>query len=42
MAWELMVRESFSAAHFLKHYQGKCENMHGHTFTVEVHLKGEK
>ena len=42
MAWELLVRESFSAAHYLEHYQGKCENMHGHTFTVEVHLRGEE
>jgi 6-pyruvoyltetrahydropterin/6-carboxytetrahydropterin synthase len=36
MSWDLIVKERFSAAHFLEHYQGKCERMHGHTFEVEV------
>lgn len=36
MSWELIVKQSFSAAHFLNHYQGKCERMHGHTFEVEA------
>ncbi len=38
MSWELIVRQKFSSAHFLKHYQGKCEHMHGHTFELEVRL----
>lgn len=38
MSWELIVRQKFSAAHFLKNYRGKCERMHGHTFEMEVHL----
>jgi 6-pyruvoyltetrahydropterin/6-carboxytetrahydropterin synthase len=36
MSWTLKVRDRFSAAHFLKEYKGKCENIHGHTFHVEV------
>ncbi len=32
MAWELVVKEKFSSAHFLENYEGKCEKMHGHTF----------
>lgn len=39
MSWELRVRDRFSAAHFLKEYQGKCEKVHGHTFQVEVVVK---
>lgn len=27
---------SFDSAHFLKDYNGKCANLHGHTWTVEV------
>jgi 6-pyruvoyltetrahydropterin/6-carboxytetrahydropterin synthase len=36
MSWTLRVRDKFSAAHFLREYQGKCEKVHGHTFQVEV------
>jgi len=36
MSWILKVRDTFSAAHFLKEYKGKCEKVHGHTFQVEV------
>lgn len=39
MSWDLLVRQKFSAAHFLENYQGKCEKMHGHTFELEVHLR---
>jgi 6-pyruvoyltetrahydropterin/6-carboxytetrahydropterin synthase len=39
MSWNLVVRQKFSAAHFLEHYQGKCEKMHGHTFELEVHFR---
>lgn len=39
MSWDLVVRQKFSAAHFLENYTGKCEKMHGHTFELEVHLR---
>lgn len=32
--------QHFSAAHSLREYQGKCENLHGHNYKVEVELKG--
>jgi 6-pyruvoyltetrahydropterin/6-carboxytetrahydropterin synthase len=39
MSWTLKVRDKFQAAHYLKGYRGKCENMHGHTFQVEVEIE---
>lgn len=39
MSWTLQVRDKFQAAHFLKEYKGKCENIHGHTFVVEVQIE---
>lgn len=39
MSWELVVKNKFAAAHFLEHYKGKCEKMHGHTFELEAHFK---
>jgi len=39
MSWTLRVRDTFQAAHFLRGYAGRCENVHGHTFRVEVALK---
>ena len=40
--FELMVEDSFDAAHALRGYEGPCENLHGHTWKVQVFLKGEK
>jgi len=42
MTWLLRVKDKFSAAHFLKGYQGKCEKLHGHTFQVEVAIEALK
>lgn len=39
MSWDLVVRQKFSAAHFLENYHGKCEKMHGHTFEIEVYFR---
>lgn len=30
------VKTSFDAAHILQGYQGKCGNLHGHTYKLEV------
>ncbi len=35
------IELEFDAAHRLLHYGGKCESPHGHTFKVEVFLRGE-
>ena len=40
--FELMVEESFDAAHALRGYEGPCENLHGHTWRAQVFLKGSK
>ncbi len=40
--YELTVETHFSAAHRLKEYKGKCENLHGHNWKVQVYLKGDK
>jgi len=39
--WRLCVRSDFSAAHALRHYQGKCESPHGHNFLVEAVVEGD-
>jgi len=36
------VEAKFSAAHFLSHYRGKCENLHGHNYRVRLWVRGEK
>lgn len=40
--WRLRVSSDFSSSHQLRHYEGKCENMHGHNFSVEVDVVGER
>ena len=37
-----MVEDSFDAAHALRGYEGPCENLHGHTFRVQVFIEGAK
>jgi len=32
---------SFDAAHYTKGVEGKCMNLHGHTFRVNVEVEGE-
>ncbi len=34
--YEVTIRKSFSAAHLLREIGGKCEELHGHNFMVEV------
>lgn len=40
--FEVSVEETFAAAHALRAYRGKCENLHGHNYRVEVTLEGEQ
>ncbi|MBR5932571.1 MAG: 6-carboxytetrahydropterin synthase QueD [Treponema sp.] len=39
--YKVRIEDSFAAAHFLRDYHGKCENLHGHNYKVYVYLKGE-
>jgi 6-pyruvoyltetrahydropterin/6-carboxytetrahydropterin synthase len=34
--YKLSVEQHFDAAHALRGYKGKCENLHGHRFVVKV------
>jgi len=34
------VEAEFSAAHFLSHYRGKCEKLHGHNYKVRLWVHG--
>ena len=38
----LRIKEHFDAAHALIGYPGECKNLHGHTWDVEVEVKGTK
>jgi 6-pyruvoyltetrahydropterin/6-carboxytetrahydropterin synthase len=40
--YEIVVEQHFEAAHFLRGYKGKCENIHGHRYSVVVRLKAAK
>jgi 6-pyruvoyltetrahydropterin/6-carboxytetrahydropterin synthase len=40
--YEVSVDETFAAAHNLRNYKGKCEDLHGHNYKVRVVLAGEK
>jgi 6-pyruvoyltetrahydropterin/6-carboxytetrahydropterin synthase len=39
--FEVTVEHTFAAGHALRNYKGKCENVHGHNFKVEVRIVGE-
>ena len=38
----LKTSASFDSAHFLHGYDGKCANIHGHRWTIEVMVSSEK
>lgn len=39
--YTLQTSACFDSAHFLKDYEGKCSNIHGHRWTVEVTVASE-
>jgi queuosine biosynthesis protein QueD len=41
-SYTLTVKEHFDAAHALVGYPGECQNLHGHTWDVEVSVRGAK
>lgn len=40
--YTLMVETKFASAHQLRGYRGKCENIHGHSWKVQVFVTAEK
>ena len=40
--YEIVVYTYFSAAHNLRGYRGKCEELHGHNWKVSVKVGAEK
>jgi 6-pyruvoyltetrahydropterin/6-carboxytetrahydropterin synthase len=38
--FEVTVEETFAAGHALRGYHGKCENVHGHNYRVELTMEG--
>ena len=39
--YTVSVYQFFSAAHYLREYKGKCENLHGHNWKVTVSVAGD-
>ena len=42
MMYEIEVQDEFSAAHFLKLYDGTWEHRHGHNWKVSVVMRSDK
>ncbi len=40
--FEVMIERNFSSAHQLRGYKGKCENLHGHNYRVEIYARGRE
>src|SRR5208282_3309903 len=40
--FEVTVEQTFAAGHALRNYKGRCENVHGHNFRVQVIIEGER
>ena len=40
--YQARVETEFSAAHFLSHYHGKCEKLHGHNYRIRLWARGEE
>lgn len=40
--YRLTIHTQFAAAHNLIHYQGDCENLHGHNWKVEVTVRAKE
>ena len=40
--FEVTVEQTFAAGHALRHYKGKCENVHGHNYRVQVTAEGDQ
>ncbi|MBI4688073.1 MAG: 6-carboxytetrahydropterin synthase QueD [Nitrospirae bacterium] len=40
--YELTIETQFASAHQLREYKGKCENLHGHNWRVQVSVSADR
>ena len=40
--YHVSIQTQFSAAHRLRNYHGRCENLHGHNWKIEVYVRGDR
>lgn len=40
--FEIAVEHTFPAGHWLRDYEGKCANPHGHNYRVQVLIRGPR
>jgi 6-pyruvoyltetrahydropterin/6-carboxytetrahydropterin synthase len=40
--FELSVKGDIASAHFLRGYEGKCKDLHGHTWKIEVIIASDQ
>jgi 6-pyruvoyltetrahydropterin/6-carboxytetrahydropterin synthase len=40
--YEIVVESHIDAAHYLRDYKGKCENLHGHRYKIVVKVTADK
>ena len=40
--YHVTIETHFAAAHYLRNYHGRCENLHGHNWKIEVTVSSDK
>lgn len=40
--FQVCVQAHFDAAHFIRNYDGKCANLHGHRWNIVVCIEGQE
>jgi 6-pyruvoyltetrahydropterin/6-carboxytetrahydropterin synthase len=40
--YEVTIKQHFDAAHYLRGYAGRCENLHGHRYEVAVSVVSDQ
>lgn len=40
--YKVSVEKTFSAAHYLRDYKGRCEKLHGHNWKVRLSITGRR
>ncbi len=40
--YEVIIERNFSSAHQLRGYKGKCENLHGNNYRIDIYARGDE